>query len=70
MLSLLWPISRTREASAEPVDHDLLLRIANDPTSPSYVSTQPTGLYVYAPTTAQLNEAFARVASEILRLAL
>ncbi len=56
--------------SAEPVDHDLLLRIANDPTSPSYVSSQPTGLYVYAPTSAQLNEAFARVASEILRLAL
>jgi hypothetical protein len=56
--------------SAEPVDHDLLLRIANDPTSPTYVSTQPTGLYVYAPTPAQLNEAFARVASEILRLAL
>ncbi len=54
--------------SSEPIDHDLLRRIANDPASPTYTSTQPTGIYVYAPTTAQLTDAFVKIASEILRL--
>lgn len=51
------------------VDSNLLLRVANDPSSPTYVRTEPNGLYVYAPDKTQLNQAFARIASEILRLA-
>lgn len=47
-----------------------LKRVANDPTSASYVSSRPAGLYVEAPTSGDLNAAFSRVASEILRLAL
>jgi len=51
------------------VDGTFLARVANDPTSPIYSTSQQTGLYVYAPTVADLNFAFQRVASEILRLA-
>jgi Mg-chelatase subunit ChlD len=51
------------------VDSTLLRRIANDPSSPTYDRNQPAGLYVYAPDRTQLNQAFARIASEILRLA-
>jgi len=51
------------------VDSVLLKRIANDPSSPTYDRSEPTGLYVYAPDRTQLNQAFARIASEILRLA-
>lgn len=71
--------SRIRQSTTAPtifyviglgdVDSVLLKRIANDPSSPTYVRTEPTGLYVYAPDKTQLNQAFARIASEILRLA-
>jgi Flp pilus assembly protein TadG len=50
-------------------DETWMKRIANDPSSPSYDRTVPQGLYEKAPTTAELNAAFAKVASEILRLA-
>lgn len=53
---------------SEPPDEVLLAKIANDPTSASYTRTQPTGLYVFAPNNTQLNQAFSRIASEILRL--
>jgi Flp pilus assembly protein TadG len=55
--------------SAYPANGDLLERIANDPRGSSYNNAYPTGLYVSAPTTADLASAFAAVASEILRLA-
>lgn len=48
---------------------DFLQRVANDPNSSSFTTSAPTGLYVYSPTSADLNNAFNRVASEILRLA-
>jgi hypothetical protein len=51
------------------VDDVLLRRMANDPDSPIFDSTKPDGLYVYAASPAELNVAFARIASEILRLA-
>ncbi len=51
-----------------PPDEVLLAKIANDPTSLSYTRTQTTGLYVFAPNNTQLNQAFSRIASEILRL--
>jgi Flp pilus assembly protein TadG len=51
------------------VDHELLRRISNDPLSPIYDDNKPAGVYVYAPTTTDLNYAFVRIASEILRIA-
>jgi Flp pilus assembly protein TadG len=54
--------------SSNPPDQTLLRRIANDSTSPVYNENEPTGLFVWSPTTAQLQAAFLRIASEILRL--
>ena len=54
--------------SAAPIDTTFMCRISNDPCSPIYDSSKPNGLYEYAPTAAQLNDAFQRVASEILRI--
>ncbi|WP_321472671.1 VWA domain-containing protein [uncultured Paludibaculum sp.] len=51
------------------VDHELLRRIANDPASPVYDDTKMVGMYAYAPTPTDLNQAFVRIASEILRIA-
>lgn len=51
------------------VDHNLLRRMSNDLASPIYDSTKVNGIYVHAPTTAQIGAAYARIASEILRLA-
>jgi Flp pilus assembly protein TadG len=52
------------------VDDVLLKRIANDPSlTPNPVAAGNTGRYVYAADASQLNLAFTRVASEMLRLA-
>ena len=51
------------------VDDILLKRMANDPLANNYDNTKTAGLYVYAANSADLNAAFARIASEILRLA-
>lgn len=54
--------------AADPAPDDLLRRVANDPSSLIYDTSKPPGLYVYAPTAADLNNAFVRIASDILRL--
>ena len=54
--------------SSAPPDEIFMKRVANDASSTSYIKTQSTGLYVFSPSTAQLNSAFQRIASEILRL--
>jgi Flp pilus assembly protein TadG len=51
-------------------DATLMRRIANDPDSPIFDVNLPQGMYVYAPTAAQLNQAFMRIASEVLRFSL
>ena len=51
------------------VDADFLKRMSNDLASPTFDNTKAPGLYVFAPNSTDLNQAFARVASEILRLA-
>jgi len=48
---------------------DFLERAANDPRASNYDTTKPAGIYVYAPTSADLSNAFAEVASQILHLA-
>lgn len=52
-----------------PISSDLLERISNDPRSTIFNSSQPTGLFILAPTSADIDSAFASVASEILRIA-
>lgn len=49
--------------------HERLRRVANDRTALTYDDTQLDGLYVYAQTTADLNQAFIKIAAEILRVA-
>ncbi|MCX6587512.1 MAG: VWA domain-containing protein [Acidobacteria bacterium] len=51
------------------IDHNLLRRMANDLQSPIYDNTKVNGLYVHAPTITDISTAYARIASEILRLA-
>lgn len=51
------------------VDGTFLARVANDPASPIYNPNRPTGMYAYAPNASDLNFAFQRIASEILRIA-
>ena len=51
-----------------PADADFLERVANDMDSIYYNASQPAGLYFYAPTPSQLQQAFNQVASEIFRL--
>lgn len=56
-------------APGDPVPADFLERIANDPRASNYDNNYPAGTYVYAPTSADISDAFASVASEILHLA-
>ncbi|MEZ5399327.1 MAG: VWA domain-containing protein [Bryobacteraceae bacterium] len=51
-------------------ESDILERVANDRDSAIFDNNSPEGLYVYAPNPAALNEAFVRIASEILRYSL
>ena len=58
--------------NAGGVANDLLERIANDPGASNYegpTSGYPSGMFVSATDTADLNDAFLRIASEVLRLA-
>lgn len=50
------------------VDSRFLESVANVPSSPTYVSSQPAGQYYYSPNAGQLGSAFSSVASEILRI--
>ena len=52
-----------------PISTDLLERISNDPRSTNYQSSQATGAFYEAPTTADIDAAFNKVSSQILRLA-
>lgn len=51
------------------VDQTLLRRMANDTSANNYDNTRPAGLYIYSPNSSELSSAFARIASEVLRLA-
>jgi Flp pilus assembly protein TadG len=52
-----------------PISTDLLQRVSNDTDSSIYSTSQATGAFFLAPTSADIDEAFALVASQILRLA-
>lgn len=47
-------------------DDTYLEEVANDPASPQYDSSKPSGLYVSAPTASELDSAFQTIASKIL----
>lgn len=47
---------------------NILKRIANSSGVDTYNSAQPTGIYVHAASTAELDAAFNKIASEIIRL--
>jgi hypothetical protein len=53
------------------LNQDLLNRVSNTPASGIYVAppTQQQGDFILAPTSADINAAFAQIASEILRIA-
>ena len=51
------------------VNQELLRRVANDPASAVYQTTYAAGAFYYVPSAGQLSQAFAQVASDILRLA-
>lgn len=56
-------------SGAEGIDATLLQRVANDPNSPIYDKTLPTGKFVLASDKTQLQGAFNTIVSQILRLA-
>lgn len=51
------------------LDATLLQRVANDPASNNFQTTQPTGMYLNVHTATGLQSAFQAVASDLLRLA-
>ncbi len=55
--------------STYPANGPFLERVANDPASGPICGSCPQGKYYFAPTAADLSDAFSNVASEILRLA-
>jgi len=55
--------------ASTPPNADFLMRVANDPGASSYDSSKQSGLYVFAQTAADLNDAFQKVTAEILRIA-
>jgi Mg-chelatase subunit ChlD len=65
---ILYTIGYT--GGSDPPDETWMKRISNDPASADYDSSKPAGLYLNATTSGDLSGAFARVASEILRLSL
>ena len=50
------------------VDNILLQRVANDPAANNYNTAYLPGMYLYAPDTSTLNQAFGQIASEVLRI--
>jgi Flp pilus assembly protein TadG len=54
--------------ASTPPNADFLERVANDPRSSSFDSTQTPGIYVVAQTASDLDQAFQKVAAQVLRL--
>ena len=54
--------------SASETGEDILKRIANDPSSPDFRSSQSEGKYYFAGDASKLNAAFQQIRNQILRL--
>ena len=50
----------------DKIDETYLQEVANDPASPEYNSSEPSGLAEFAPTASDLDTAFQTIASKIL----
>jgi Mg-chelatase subunit ChlD len=66
---VIYTIGLGDPESSEPPDDVFMRRASNDPLSPIYDPAKQTGLYVFAPDKSHLGAAFAKIASEILRIA-
>jgi hypothetical protein len=65
----IYGIGLGGEAGGYPADHVMMRDASNDASqTTTYSDTEPQGLYVYAPSPLQLNQAFQTVANEIFRL--
>ncbi|MGA3187834.1 MAG: pilus assembly protein TadG-related protein [Bryobacteraceae bacterium] len=56
-------------ATTGTLNQDLLNRVSNTTASGIYNSSEATGAFILAPTSADINAAFATIAAEILRIA-
>ena len=54
--------------NAGGVPADFLERVSNDPRASNFDNSKPSGFYIYAPTAADLSDAFSQIASEILHI--
>ena len=50
----------------DKIDTTYLQELANDPASPQYNASEPSGLAEFAPTASGLDTAFQTIASKIL----
>lgn len=66
---VVYTIGLNPTASYGSVNQELLRRVANDPASAVYQSSYTAGKFYYVPTGGQLSQAFAAIASDILRIA-
>ncbi|MDZ7636936.1 MAG: hypothetical protein U5J83_01550 [Bryobacterales bacterium] len=70
---VIYLIGLGDESASEPPNHVFMKKMANSIDSPTYDDTQQTGMYIFVQVSDQssgLQEAFQRVAGEILRLSL
>lgn len=70
---VIYLIGLGDEGASEPPDHTFMKKMANTTDSPTFDDTQQVGMYIFVQIANQgtgLQEAFQRVAGEILRLSL
>jgi Flp pilus assembly protein TadG len=70
---VIYLIGLGDEDASEPPDHNFMKKMANTTDSPTFDDSQQTGMYIFVQVADQgtgLQEAFQRVAGEILRLSL
>jgi hypothetical protein len=58
--------SSYRECGTPVLNIPFLQRVANDPSRPNYISGQPAGEVIIAPTAEELKQVFQTVAAKIL----
>ncbi len=64
----LGDLLTTNEGPESETGSSILLRVANDPSAPSYNDSQPEGRYYFVGDASQLNAAFALIRDQIIRI--
>jgi hypothetical protein len=71
---VIYSIGLAPETGDYAIEKEFMMQVANTADSANYNSGQQTGMYIYVPLNQQgsgaLQEAFDRIAAEILRLSL